>query len=329
MDAVQTIQSVWDALPDNEALLDFDTFLIGDGAKSLMGLDKPLFMFNFDEKEDEKIVCENDLSEFDKNPVYIEDVENIFYDIKKEIFERFGYLKRKSEQFSGQLFLEKDLIISQDDQYLMEYLKGHDLNENSLTNAIAQLCAYKELGFLRVKFYSVDDCSICNAFDGNILVVENLISNFCVKNFFSHEFMQCKFVPVIEDRKYFANYLDIDVENVFVGETLVENFPIEYTNELTKILENVKYKKVIFCNFSKFEDVTNEVVIEVKENLYVDNKYLESYSPIDLLKIWLGSEEKIVEKVEGSIEEIYYLNGKRVKKTQQGFVDVESGEIVK
>ena len=317
---VQTITNMLNSF-DNETLFEFDPFLIGEGSKFLMNDNRQdLSMFDIDEEA--QIVCENDLDEFVPKSEQII-VEDLFYEVKKTILERFGYIKRRSEQFSNQLFLEKDLIISPNDHYFIDFLKENSVSDKNTVDSIAQLCAYKELGFLKVKFYKVDDCPICNAFDGNVFVVEDLISSLCSNDHFSHLYASCNFVPVVEDRQMFSDYLNMEVEKVFVGETLVENFPMEYSEELLSILSNLKYKKVKFCDLSKFKDVKEEVVIDTGESLYVNNKYCGDYSPIDFLKIYLNNnEEKIVESVESNSEEVYYLNGKRVKKTNQGFVEV-------
>jgi len=345
MSTKSTLDDIYQKLPDKEPLLDFDSFLIGDGSAKLMqGLDKRVSkskqLIGIDSAKDLLTLQDedkfkrsiNDIKSFSgsPNPLTGDESFKVFFEKKKEIFDYYGYLTIKSQTFKGRPVLEKDLVVSKDDKYLLSYILEKGFNDCNIIQSLAYLLAYKELGVLKVIFRGLDGCALCNAHDGNIFDIEYLISKMSRGDFIVHEYCACTFIPVFMERKFFAERIQVDIDSVYIGKVLVKNMPKEFETDLFKCLPTINCSEVIFQDFTKFEDWSVDIVRKEGDTLLVHNDYLRGRSPLDYLLSWIeiSSREEVNIPSDFSNMEVYYLNGHKVIEKDGNFIDTETGKVI-
>lgn len=335
-------------LPENDTLLEFDSFLIGDGSNQLMkkmnrpaqqkfqltGINNLEDLINPSEVESGNLDIIDDLGEYSvEADEFDESLIDYFYSIKKEIFDRFDYLKKKSESMQGLPFREKDLVLTKDEHFLLDYLVSSGLQDYAIIDSLAQLKAFSELGFVEVKFVQSDCCPLCEAYDGIIYTIDFLISIFGAGKFLIHENCHGTFIPVVRNRKDYYGPLEITIEESFVGEILVKNLPIEYKDELSDISAFLDYEEIHFVNLTDFSDYEDEVIRECGNILYVSDSYCGDTSSFDFIKIWLDTKDtsdrsdEIASKIRE--DDVYFLNGRKVVELEGLYFDVSTKEQIK
>ncbi|MDC1299931.1 hypothetical protein N8Z24_00330 [bacterium] len=345
MDIKKVLENINKDLPEEDSSLDFDSFFIGDGSAQIMkGIEKKV------SRSDQLIginsVAEliekskgpkfqnslDDLEEFSGNYASLnnDEVYNTLLDEKREIFDFYGYLSIKSAAFKGRPILEKDLIVTKDDKYLLSYMLENEIRDLSVVKAISSLLAYKELGILRVIFKQVDGCPLCKAFDGSVFGVEELINKFSAGDAVIHASCPCTFIPIFVNRYIFAERINIDIDSIYVGEVLVKNMPKEFEAYLGEYLTQLDCSEVIFEDFTKIESWNVEVVRKEGKTLRVHNDYIRGRSPLDYLEWWLESSdpEDVIIPEDTSNLDIYYLNGHKVIEKDGNFIDINTGKVI-
>lgn len=343
------VQQMFESFPEDE-LLEFDSFFIGDGSKALMNKNKSSSKVNHnnqltgifsvddlsgEDKEAYSDILVNDLFEFIPELNIEQSIEDYFCSVKKSVFDLFGFLEIKSKRLEGRPFREIDLLISSEDKYLLTYLKNSGVNDYGIYNAIAQLKALNEIGFIEVRFVQKDCCPICEAYAGQVYNIDYAISVVCSGKYLIHENCICKFVPVIRDRSLYTDQLNINIESVYVGDILVENLPLEYEEELFDLISQLDCETVVFKSYSELSEISDIKCLIFKEEniLYVCNEYLGSYSLLDYITFWVSestneadNDSLIEEKI--SSGDVYYLNGKRVVELDGRYFDIETKERI-
>ncbi|HUV58775.1 MAG TPA: hypothetical protein VMW09_01530 [Desulfatiglandales bacterium] len=345
MDVKTTLEEIYNQLPDEEPLLDFDAFLIGDGSAKLMqGIDKRVSksrqliginstkdLDNLSKKEEFKKSVD-DIDKFDSFPEFLSEdkVFDLFLTKKKEIFDYYGYLSIKSQAFKGRPVLEKDLVVSKDDRYLLSYILEKELNEISIIKSLAQLLAYKELGVLRVIFRGLDGCALCNAYNGNTFNVESLISKLSSGESIAHRYCTCAFIPIFNERKFFEERIQVNIDSVYIGKVLVKNMPKEFEIDLFTHLPKLDCTEVVFKDFTKFEDWSVDVVRKEGDILFVHNDYIRGRSPLDYLLNWIDMSSRVEVIILNDVSnmDVYYLNGHKVIEKDGNFIDIDTGKVV-
>ena len=346
----EIIQKMFDSFPDEEELKDFDSFFIGDGSQSLMTKDSRKnnnfqltgiasvsdLMRKRDITEKFEDSLKDDLKEFIPELSIDSSVEEYFCKVKKEIFDVFNFMELKSKRLGGRPFREIDLIVSRDDRYLLSYLQSTGVSDFGVFNSIAKLKALSDLGFAEARFVQTDCCPLCEAYDGTIYNIENTLSIVSAGNPLIHENCICDFIPVIRKRKEFTGIFKIDIDSVYVGETLVENLPIEYKDELYNLIPMLGYDKIVFAGYKEHavsftKDSDGGLIVEDGKTLHVCSDYLRNYSLLDYLKFWLISSEAGVDVSEAvdakvSTGDVYYLNGHKVVEIDGLYYDIETKE---
>ena len=345
MNTKQLFEDIYKDLPDEDPSLEFDAFFVGDGSAQIMkGIEKRksksgqlIGINSIDEllKRPEENKLEkslDDLSEFAGNytPLNNAEMHNTFLAKKKEIFDFYGYLSLKSASFKGRPILEKDLIVTKDNKYLLSYMLENNITECSVIEALAILLAYKEMGVLRVIFKSVDDCPLCKSFDGNVFNIDELVSKFTAGDRFIHLNCPCDFIPIFANRYIFSERIQVDIDSVYVGKVLVKNLPKEFENYLSKYLDKLDCSEVVFKDFTKFEDWSVDVIRKEGDSLLVHNDYIRGRSPLDYLAWWVESAEfeEVIIPEDTSNLDIYYLNGHKVIEKNGKFIDINTKKVI-
>lgn len=351
------IEKMYESFPDSETFdesQDFDAFLVGDGSAHLIkqsggrsnnssnqltGINSVRDLY---ETTNEVLTeLEDDMAEFSQDPIPVDIAyDDFLFAKKKEYLDKFGFLQERSKLFKGRPIRERDLVINNDDGYLLHYMESHNFCSKQNLAALAQLSACKDMGFNEVKFSQVDGCPLCIAYEGAIYQVSDLISRFGSGQAFIHEGCFCEFIPVIRSRKPFENIQDGLTLSAYIGKVYFKRLPLEFVDFITpELVERIPYEEVSFVNFDELgEEASNlvkvkfgDVVLDLDNSIWIHENYASNYSPFDFLVSWLDSlKVKPVEVTcEGSdSQDILYLNGRRVRERDGNYIDIETGEVV-
>ena len=351
------IEKMYESFPDKESFdpsQEFDSFLVGDGSAHLIGksgrnINKSINQLTGiesisdlqEESADLPYQVVDDLEKFDFPIIKIEgSVEDFFYKKKKEYLDKFGFLEVKSKSLRGRPILERDLVVNNDDGYLLHYMEGHGFCSVQTISALAQLSACKDMGFSEVKFSQVDNCPLCIAYDGSVHKVSNLISKLGSGQDLIHGGCSCEFIPVIRNRDQFKDIQDGLTLSAYIDKVYFKRLPLEFVDLITSdLVRRIPYEEVHFIDLGnlKREDLKlvsvgkEDVVIDMGDSLWINQNYVLNYSPFDFLKLWLDSLEVKTVEVNGKSEsdqEVLYLNGRRVVSRGSDYVDVKTGEVV-
>lgn len=325
-----------------DTLLDFDPFLVGEGNKKFFSnsdtslkLNKQLIDPSL--QDIEANYKESDLPLYDRDSTKLsaDSIEDFFFKIKKEIFVRYDYLSTLSKKHKKALIKEKALVLSLENSYLVKYFVDNEVFSENVIRSVAQLCAYKDMGFIEVSFVPVDKCALCMANSGNIFNIDILLSNFEYLANFMHKGCLCEFLPVVRSRKDYAS-LNLDVSSLYIDNTLFINFPkeLEFLFD-DSFVQSLGSRKVVFSDIAE-EAKKNEssfyVVSDEGEFLKVHNNYIGSYSPYDFLKFWVDSgkavEQEVADTSNLSEDSIYFLDGRKVFEKNGQYFDLDTGEKV-
>ena len=351
------IQKMYDSFPDEEVFdpdKEVDTFLVGDGSAHLMkgvqtrnyNSSQQLTGVNslgdlYRKPDESQVEVQDDLHEFAQEEVPIKVEPDVYlFSKKKAYLDQFGFLAEKSKQFAGRPIRERDLVLNEEDGYLLHYMESHDNISRQRLSALAQLSACKDMGFQDVKFYQVDDCPMCRAYHGTVHKVADLISRFGSGQDFIHEGCFCEFIPIIADREQFKDIQNGLTLSAYIEEVYFECLPLEFVDFMTpEVVKAIPYKRVVFRNFDHLEEkdvkrykvTERDVVIDLGESLWVRNTYILHASPLDFLMAWLNDLNTKTEDLAptpSDSEDVFYLNGRKVVEKSGNYVDVETGEIV-
>lgn len=352
------IQQMYASFPDGDVFdpeQAEDLFLVGDGSAHLMrkvqtarhnsseqltGINSVNDLRKVKEAEEFRYVVQDDLSSFAQEATPLSNPEEYLFTSKRECLDKFGFLEEKSKQFVGRPIRERDLVLNEDDSYLLHYMEGQGYINKQAVWALAQLSACRDMGFSEVKFAQLDGCALCEAYNGTVYKVSDLISRLGSGQYLSHEGCFCDFIPVITDRRPFKDIQNGLTLSAYIGEVYFERLPLEFVDFMTdNLIRKIPYKRVVFQNFNglKGEDIeryeiTNEdVIIDLGETLWIRDNYILSYSPFDFLNSWLSCmNEKPIKLEDESLSEgdIFYLNGKKVIERSGSYIDIETGEVI-
>ena len=333
------VQDLYDSFPEEESFDPnqlVDAFLVGEGSVESLKInqnrsnsDQLVGIFSVKDlknksAEESVCKCEDDLSDFAVLSELVDDCESYFFKIKKEIFEQYDYLAVKSRQYQGKLVRERDLVLNSDDSYLLHYIKEKGYHYENVISSLAKLSAYQEMGFDQVQFVSVDKCILCEAYEGLVYRISDLISRIGSGNLFIHEGVVCGFIPLIKKRPK-----DFFLLNAFIEQVKFENLPREFEEHLSdELLESLKGCTVIFTELEE-EGIT----VKREENVfYVRNSFLYYFSPLDFLKSWFVLDNlKEVESVDITQlkdRDIFYLDGKKVVEFNGKYINIETGKVL-
>lgn len=351
------LDKMYDAFPDSEIFEEkeeFDTFLVGDGsahliknsqsnsfdsASQLSGVNSIGDLFK--ESKEQSLEVVNDLADFDQDEIEVKmELGDYFYKVKKDFLDKFQFIQQKSKLFKGRPIRERDLVINNDDSYLLHYVEEKGNRSKQVLSALAQLSACKDMGFSEVQFYQIDDCPLCKAFQRTIHDVSKLISTIGSGQDFIHKGCFCEFVPVIRSRNQFKEIQNGLTLSAYIGKVYFNKLPLEFVDLMTdELVAQLDYEEVWFVDFAElklknwkgFKIGDEDVVLDLGQTLWVRDNYILNYSPYDFLLSWIdSSKRKIPDKSEIDLDnqEIMYLNGKRVVERDGSYIEVDTGEVI-
>lgn len=304
-----------DYLTDNETLLDFDPFLVGEGSYSDMKSVKNPFnqitgvssVSDLKSKtEDYYFTQIDDLHDFDKKEEPVKDYFDLFVNRKMEILDRFGYLSEKSLRGHGKLVSGIDLAVTDNDRALLKKL---EVKSKNMVLTIADLSSYADMRFEKLKYYNVNcECPVCSASTGITINTVDAFHQVMGPSRFLHKGFDGLFIPVIPPKMksdfqiFGVDYFDM---------------PIEFYD----ILVSRKYKSdkpIKFLDFSKIESWEGEVVCETESSVLVHDDYIGNSNAVDFLYSWF---HPFVSKVD--MKGIFYYKGRKVEVRNGNYFDIE------
>lgn len=315
---MQDLQNLYDSFPDQEPLLDFDPFLIGDGSADLMkfsdqrsgsgsnqisGVESYRDLVRTKEVPVKDLI--DDLSMFNK-PVQLFSGDSLdyFFKRKRDTLLRYDWLKKKSQSL-GRVVSERDLVLSDSDKYLVECTS--DNHSEKYLSTLADLSAYKDMRISEVKFINIScDCELCRSHDGLIYELKSLLSDM-VNADFLHEGFSGLFIPVTD-------------ESPIVDTGHFEDVPVE----IVPLLGEYSTDKIIkFVDFSGITKWSGECVIEEDSEILVHSGNIGCLGPLDFLSKWFSEEN-----FEQGSEEILYYNGYRVSLRNGQYFNIDTGKYL-
>lgn len=337
---LNNLKEIYDKLPDEEVLLDFDPFFVGDGSKDLS--DNPHRFGKFNDQlmnianvSDLKVKhvdtvsrLNSDLDDWGVEHTIDGDILDYFISEKKRAFDIFDYLRIKSSHTNSRLLKERDLISSDDDMYLIDYLIELGKCTKGRLKGLAQLLANQEMGFTEIKYINECTCGICKSASGGVYPIKSIVSLMGSESSFLHSNSIGEFVPVIRTRIAYDD-LDLDHAEFNIGKTIVEGMPKEWAKFFKGF--DFPFEVLKFIDFSSIDGWSGEVVKKLGNTLIVHNGYVGSYSPFEYLSTWLTSkdiEPTSTILVEGT-EDIFYYNGVKVVEKDGRYIDLETGSILR
>lgn len=348
----------------------FDTFFVGDGSAALAGLSNSndfvtqlsqLFTNNAPISSTSYEI-ENDLGNFggefsttsrliNKNGKGLakcptKAIGKIFLEVKKKSYSTFNYLDLLAQSTNNVPIKEEDLIVTENDQYIIEYLKKNRISKVSVEN-VARLLAYQDMGFGQVRYFDECMCPICKVFNGKIFDIDFVMQQVIAGEYLTHPGTG-SYSPVIY-RESYQGPISKDMLNIpalMAHEIEFVNVPIELRHQVTMVLPIVLnpvdectvnvgnvINRVEFVNFSEYlkdqKDTDGIVVYEEEGTLYVHNSYVGHMGPIEFVEEWAKS--SVIEKVD--IKKLkkcdtYFIKGQKVAKYQGFYYNLETGERV-
>jgi len=352
----QIVQEVLNSYPDDQPLLKFDDFFVGGAYKQqlpdfaasqkpltwqLTGISDVEALKRGEVQQEVLVEAENDLDVFVPEKVDLldeEQYEKLFMAMKSRAFRVFNFLDIKSAALGDIPIKEKDLVLDEDDYYIMDYLRGA-VSDYYAVASIATLLAYENMGIYTVRFRQQDGCPICKALDGIFFETRSLISLLGTGDHVSHRYCDCQLVPVIF-REMYSGPLEgyLNLEETRHGPVTILNAPLELEVELRQLSEQLDVDCIEFVDMKdhlreNLEVTDIEGVVAILEDgvLSVHNSYVGSHGPLDFLREFAEADSLPDRISPASLEdaEIYLMGGRRVAKKDGKYWDPETGERLK
>lgn len=348
----EEIQKIYEEWPAEEPLLPFDDFLTGgamapqsdqnremfnrqiSGVKTFKDLVKP-------QDPEPEIPTRNDLSQFAQTSVELlteEQYEQLFFAAKKAAFKIFNFLTIKSTLKGDIPLSEHDLILEEEDLYVLEYLRG-STKDYYRVQQVATLMAYREMGIEIVRFQKRDTCPVCRAHEGLLYNVTYLLDLLGSGSDLTHPSCDVDWFPVIYRESYVGplkGEFRIDLEEAMDAEgRMLRNVPVELYPEIMKAVSSLPVKIVDFVNMADYilnevygiEDAAGIVVYRQGDRLAVHNSYVGMRGPIQFIQEYLTTQlvpERI--EIDKKDTEAFFVRGRAAVKRDGSFWDAATGE---
>lgn len=352
----QIIQEMFDTHPEEDPLLEFDEFLVGGTMRQdvpayiaaqrsltwqLSGVRDVETLRRGEVESEEIIAVEDDLDEFVSEQLEIldeEQYEKLFLAMKIRAFNLYHFLDIKSAALGDIPVKEKDLVLDEDDYYILDYLKQAVTDYHAVAS-VATLTACENMGIYAVRFRERDGCPVCRALDGNIYETRMLIGLIAGGNHVSHPYCDCHWEPVIWRELYggpLEGYLDVD-EVTHRGKKLV-NVPVELEIEIRDLSEKIAFDRIEFVDMKdhlrenlEIEDLEGIVAVVEDDVLFIHHSYVGSHGPADFLREFARIKALPAKISVANLEnaEVYLLGGRRVAKWDGRYWDPVTGELLK
>lgn len=345
----EEVQKIYDSWPEEEPLLPFDGFFAGGAmsppptdtaaySRQISGVNKSKDLT--DPVEDPMIVqTRNDLSQFAQTAVEIltdEQYEQLFFASKRAAYQMFDFLSIKSILKGDVPLSERDLILEDEDFYIMEYLRG-STTDYFRVQQMATLMAYRDMGIEIVRFQRRDSCPVCRAYDGLFYNVSYLLDLLGGGSDLTHPSCDISWFPAVYRESYVGPLLGaLDIpEVVHAGRTL-KNVPRELLHEIIDVTGDVPFAIIDFVNMADYS--INEavglsdsvgVVVYCCGKMVVHNSYVGMRGPVQFIKSYLTS-QLAPEKIDLGPEPgaIFFIKGRAAVKRDGLYWDATTGERI-
>jgi hypothetical protein len=347
----------------------FDTFFVGDGSAALAGLANPTDfvsqlsqLFSTTSKSEAIFEIENDLANISNNPLLTSlltrnpkslakcpssSIAKIFLTTKKSSYSTFNYLDLLAEQVGNVPIKEEDLIVTESDQYIIEYLKKNRISKVSVEN-VARLIAFQDMGISQVRYFDECMCPICKVYSGKIFDIDFVMQQVMAGEYLTHPGTG-SYSPVIYRESYTGPLTQAENFNIDLltsHEIEFVNVPIELRHQVTMVLPIIlnpcdkdvvmcgnEINRVNFVNMSTYlkdqKDIDGIVVYQENDTLYVHNSYVGNMGPIEFVQEWVKSHvTETVDLKKLKKCDTYFIKGRKVAKFEGFYYDVETGEKV-
>lgn len=320
-----------------QSVSEIDSFFVGDGSAELLGkLPVPDFseqlhqMFTHD-SSNANFNIEEDTQRFASFDMLETDYEGTMLVAKRHAYAVFNFLETKAEQAEVPV-REEDLLVSDDDRYVIDYLKTKSLGTVAY-NAICTLMAYQDMGISYARFVSSCECPLCTAAVRKIYAVDVMLRTLSAGESPTHAGV-FGFQPVIYRERYEGLCKNLEWDEFDDMGVRVCAMPKEISFEWDDFCEKLSAEGVRELRFVNMAEELKEVddsagiVVLYKDGvLKVHNSYVGDYGPVDFLKNWFAGEK--TERVDPQVLaecDVFFLKGKKVARYKGSYWDLESGE---
>jgi hypothetical protein len=342
-------QEIWDSWQDTDS----DDFFVGGATRPPVVSKSPSLAFQLagissskdllekvvdpEYQDPIEVVTEEDSDDFVIDRIDLVDdaeFENLFFFAKKRVYERFDYMRLKSENNRGVPLTEKGLVLSSDDYYVIEYFKTF-MRDYFAIQQLAELTAYMEMGISFVRFRQVDGCPLCNAHDGLMYSIPYLMDQLQSSASAIHPYCECKWDPVIHRERY-SGVLGpvLNIPEVICDGVQLLDVPREWLKEIQELVPSLGCKSVQFVNMvdygindaDEIRDTEGVVVIRQGDALKVHFSYVGCLGPVEFLAEYCKDVQvsDVLPDMDLDKLEVYYYNGRRVYCFQGHYWDVET-----
>jgi len=346
----EELQKIYDEWPEDDKILPFDDFLTGGAMAPLAVQDRGMFnrqisgvktaqdLVDPPEVEPE-IQTRNDLAQFAQTAVELlteEQYTQLFFAAKKAAFKTFNFLSIKSS-FKGDVPLsESDLILEEEDYYVLEFLRG-STKDYFRVQQIATLMAYREMGIELVRFQKRDSCPLCKAHDGLFYGVSHLLDLLGSGSDLVHPSCDVEWFPIIGREGYVGPLKgSLDLEEVMDPDCrMLRKVPVEMHEEILKAVSELPFKIVDFVNMAEYglndiddlEDTSGVVVYCKGDRLIVHNSYVGMRGPAQFIQ-GFQTAQVALDKIEvgDANEEAFFVRGRAAVRREGSFWDAATGE---
>lgn len=349
------IQKLYDEWPEDDTLLPFDDFLVGGAMAptatqnraffnrqiSGVGSVQELVKLGMTPETEVEIDNEDDLHLFAQTEVELvteEQYEQLYLTAKRRAFKIFNFLHIKSALKGNVPLSEKDLLLDEEDHYLLEYLR-RSTREYYRVQQIATLMAYREMGVEVVKFVKRDTCPVCEAHDGLFYNVSYLLDLLGSGSHLTHPSCDIEWSPVIHRESYqgpLSGEFTLDLEEVMDAEgRMLRNVPVELHDELLAAVAGLPHRIVDFVNMAEYglneidskEDLSGAVVYARGDRVFIHNSYVGMKGPVQFIEGFLSVQEiPLKANLEGERGETFFVGGRAAFRRDGVFWDSETGD---
>ena len=279
------LQSMYDEFPEKEDLKPFDEFFVGEASAKIMS---KVYVPNYYDQLCNMVgggVNEDltDWEDFDGEYKKVEDYEEVFFEAKKRVYDLVDFTSKKLAESKSKLVRVKDLVVTSIDKRFIEYLR-YTIDDYYTVYTLAELSAYKELGYVQARFRAKHDCPICRAMDKNVVNIQSVMDTLSQGNSITHKSCDCRFEPF---GKYYwvCDIIEDGVE--------VTGCPIEWKSYIISRAKELGYEFVVFGDAEKYMKYDGEkfgngtVAFQLrkdnKSGVFIDRSYLGFDNAIDYL----------------------------------------------
>jgi hypothetical protein len=317
---------------------EIDSFFVGDGSAELLGkLPAPDFseqlhqMFTHD-AQSSNFNIEEDTQRFaiifDRPET---DYEGTMLVAKRHAYAVFDFLETKAELAEVPV-REEDLLVSDDDRYVIDYLKAKSLGTVAY-NAICTLTAFRDMGIEHARFVTDCECPLCRAAVRKIYAVDDVSRLLSAGEYLTHAGV-FGFQPVIYREHYEGPCKNLEWDDFDHSGVHIVGLPKEISFAWDDFCEKLVadgVRELRFVNMAEdlkeVDDSAGIVVLYKDGVLKVHNSYVGDYGPVDFLKNWFAEDKP--EKVDPQVLaecDVFFLKGKKVARYKGSYWRLENGE---